>query len=177
MAAGLGLEATGVDLAAVAIAAAERKARDRDQRARFLVWNALELGALGEQFDTVLDCGLFHVLEDDDRPRFVDSLRATIPPGGRYHMLCFSDRQPGDWGPRRIMQREITDGFSAAWRVDSIEPAIIEVTYDQQEAAAWRVSITRTRRSTGATLGRVSRKVVLMIRLSAPCQEAPDVVR
>ncbi|MGI0130512.1 MAG: class I SAM-dependent methyltransferase, partial [Thermoplasmata archaeon] len=138
------LVATGVDLAAAAIAAAERKARERDLAARFLVWNALELGTLGEQFDTVLDCGLFHVLEDDDRPRLVDSLRAAIPPGGRYHMLCFSDRQPGDRGPRRITQHEIIDSFSAAWSVDSIEPAIIEVTYDPERAAAWRVSITRT---------------------------------
>src|SRR6266540_196061 len=65
MAAGLGLEATGVDVAPTAIEAAERKARDRGLSARFLVGNVLELGALDERFDTVLDCGLFHVLTDD----------------------------------------------------------------------------------------------------------------
>jgi hypothetical protein len=26
-------------------------------------------------------------------------VRSTLVIGGRYHMLCFSDRQPGDWGP------------------------------------------------------------------------------
>src|SRR6266540_6428787 len=46
MAAGLGLEATGVDAAPTAIDAAERKARDRGLSARFLVGNVLELGAL-----------------------------------------------------------------------------------------------------------------------------------
>ena len=60
--------------------------------------NAQQLAALGEQFDTVLDCGLFHVLDDDDRVQFDDSLRVVLPTGGRYHMLCFSDRQRGDWG-------------------------------------------------------------------------------
>src|SRR5947209_3876526 len=58
MAAGLGLPATGVDASPTAIAIAEGKARDRQLPARFLVWDALELPSLGEQFDTVLDCGL-----------------------------------------------------------------------------------------------------------------------
>jgi SAM-dependent methyltransferase len=99
MAAGLGLEATGVDAAATAIDAAKAKARDRSLTVRFLVWDALRLAALGELFDTVLDSGLFHVFQDDDRPRFVDGLRAVLRPGGRYLMLCFSDRQPGLCGP------------------------------------------------------------------------------
>ena len=72
MAADLGLEATGIDLARAAIATAEGKARERGVTARFLIWNALQLEALNEQFDTVLDSGLFHVLEDADRPRLVD---------------------------------------------------------------------------------------------------------
>jgi hypothetical protein len=47
------------------LALAEAKAAERGLRVRFLVWSALELGALGERFDTVLDSGLFHVLDDD----------------------------------------------------------------------------------------------------------------
>ena len=115
MAAALGLDATGVDSAPTAIAKAEGKAEERGLQARFLVADALELAALGERFDTILDCGLFHVFDDDDRPRFVESLAAAVPPGGRYHMLCFSDRQPGEWGPRRVGQDEIRASFSAGW--------------------------------------------------------------
>src|SRR5438876_6700630 len=63
MAARLGLPATGVDIAPTAIASAQRKAGERGLAARFLVWDALELAALGELFDTVLDCGLFHILD------------------------------------------------------------------------------------------------------------------
>jgi hypothetical protein len=36
---------------------------------RFLVGNVLELDRLGEQFDTVLVSGLFHVQEDGDQHR------------------------------------------------------------------------------------------------------------
>ena len=54
MAAALGLEATGFDVAATAIAIANTKARDRGLEARFLQLNTLVLSSLGEQFDTVL---------------------------------------------------------------------------------------------------------------------------
>jgi len=144
MAAGLGLEATGVDAAATAIDAARRKARDRGLTARFLVWDALRLAALGELFDTVLDSGLFHVFQDDERPAFVDGLGAVTRPGGRYLMLCFSDRQPGAWGPRRVTQAEIRASFDDGWRVDSIEPARFDVTIDPDGALAWLAAITRT---------------------------------
>jgi cyclopropane fatty-acyl-phospholipid synthase-like methyltransferase len=144
MAAGLGLEATGVDAAPTAIAIAEQKALDRGLTARFLVWNALQLAELGEQFDTVIDSGLFHVFEDEDRLRFVDSLRAAIPAAGRYYMLCFSDRQPGDFGPRRVTQEEIRASFSDGWQVDSIEAAKMDVTFRPEGVFAWRATITRT---------------------------------
>ena len=143
MAAALGLDATGVDSAPTAIAKAEAKAEERGLRARFLVADALELAALGESFDTVLDCGLFHVFDDDDRPRFVESLAAAVPPGGRYHMLCFSDRQPGEWGPRRVGQDEIRASFSAGWRIESIDAATIEITIDPAAVQAWLASMVR----------------------------------
>ena len=143
LAAGLGLDATGVDTAEAAIGMAEGKARDRGLTARFLVWDALELASLAEQFDTVLDCGLFHVFEDDDRARFAASLRAAVPVGGRYHMLCFSDRQPGDWGPRRVTKNEITSSFADGWHVDGIDPATLHITIDPAGAVAWRAAITR----------------------------------
>jgi SAM-dependent methyltransferase len=143
MAAGLGLDATGVDAARAAIAVAQGKARDRGVSARFLVWDALDLASLGEQFDTVLDSGLFHVFEDDDRARFVDSVGAALAPAGRYHLLCFSDAQPGDWGPRRVTQDEIRSSFRDGWRVDSIEPAKFDITIHPDGALAWMATITR----------------------------------
>jgi cyclopropane fatty-acyl-phospholipid synthase-like methyltransferase len=143
MAAGLGLEATGLDAAPTAIEAARRKARDRGLTARFLVWDALRLAELGERFDTVLDSGLFHVFADEDRPRFVDGLRAVVNPGGRYLMLCFSERQPGLCGPRRVTQDEIRASFADGWRVDAIEPTRFDVTFDPNGAHAWLARITR----------------------------------
>ena len=143
MAAGLGLEAVGVDAAPTAIALARRKAEERGLPVRFVVGDALDLPALAATFDTVLDCGLFHIFDDGDRGRYVDSLNAVMPSGSRYHMLCFSDRQPGDWGPRRVRADEIEASFAGGWRVESIEPATLEITIDPEGVQAWLASITR----------------------------------
>jgi len=143
MAAAIGFDATGVDTAGTAVAIAQRKALERDLPARFMTWDALDLADLGESFDTVLDCGLFHVFEDPDRPRFVAALRASMPVGARYYMLCFSDLVPGDWGPRRIQQDEIRTSFSDGWRVEEIAAARIETTIEQGSVHAWLASIVR----------------------------------
>jgi len=144
LAASLGLEATGIDLAAAAIERARQKAAQRGLQARFVVGNVLDLSGLGGRFDTVLDSGLFHVLEDDDRRAFLDGLGAVVPPGGRYFLLCFSDRQPGELGPRRITQDELRAAFSDGWRVDSIEPVMIDTVFQRAAVHAWLAAITRT---------------------------------
>jgi SAM-dependent methyltransferase len=147
MCASLGLETTGIDAAPTAIRLARRKAQERGLNVRFIVADALDLGALGEQYDTVLDSGLFHSFEDDERARLVSSLRAATAPGGRYYLLCFTDQQPGDWGPRRVSQDEIRASFADGWRVESIEAATFEVvqgTGGSDGALAWLATITRT---------------------------------
>ena len=141
LAAGLRLEATGVDVAAAAIAAAEAKAAERGLAARFLVWNALDLAALGERFDTVLDSGLFHVLDDHDRAAYVASLAAATRDGGRLYLLCFSDRQPGLLGPRRVTRDELRAAFAGGWRVDAVEPATMDTVGGSVQA--WLATMTR----------------------------------
>ena len=143
MASGLGLDATGVDLAANALETARQKARDHGVSARFLVQDARRLAELGESFDTVLDCGLFHIFDGEDRVAFVESLRSVLRPGGRYFMLGFSDQQPGDWGPHRLTRDEIAEAFADGWRIDAIEPATLDITTDPGGVRAWLTALTR----------------------------------
>jgi cyclopropane fatty-acyl-phospholipid synthase-like methyltransferase len=143
LAARLGLEATGVDLAAAAIDAARVKAAERGLAVRFLRWNALDLAGLGERFDTVLDSGMFHVLDDGDRPAYVAGLTAATEAGGRLHLLCFSDRQPGMLGPRRVSQDELRASFADGWRVEGIEASTIDTVRDGYTVQAWLATFTR----------------------------------
>lgn len=150
MAAERGHRAAGIDSSPRAIELARKKAVKRGLDARFILGDALEIADLREQFETVLDCGLYHSLDEADLPRFIDGLRRTIPAGGKYIMLCFSDKQPGDFGPRRVKKSEFEANFSDGWRIDSIDGVEIETNRDPVEggvvlnAQAWRAVISRT---------------------------------
>ena len=143
MAAEHGADATGVDISNVAIERARAKADARGLTVTLQVGDALHLEELGRQFDAVTDSGVFHVFSTDERPLFVQSLRSALRPGGTYYMMCFSDLQPGDWGPRRVSQAEVRDAFGAGWLVESIEPAMFEVNIDPNGAQAWLSTIKR----------------------------------
>lgn len=102
----------GLDFVPAAIDRARAKAGERQSTAEFQVADALELSKLGQRFDTIIDCGLFHTFSDEERPVFVRGLHEALVPGGRLFILCFSDAEPGDEGPRRVSQSEIHAAFA-----------------------------------------------------------------
>ena len=64
----------------------------------FLVKDATALGDWGRRFASVIDFGLFHVLSDDDRQRYVEGLTRVVEPGGLLFLVCFSEEEPGTEG-------------------------------------------------------------------------------
>lgn len=136
-----GLAAAGIDGAPTAIRKARAKAKQRGLEVHFEVADALNLPKPQHQFDTVIDSGLFHVFSDEERPRFRASIGQVIRPGGTYVLMCFSDQEPGNWGPRRVTQAEVRSVFSDGWRVNYIEPSAFETNVGQ--AHAWLASISR----------------------------------
>ena len=147
LAAAHGADATGVDAAPTAIERARAKAAERGLSARFEVADVLELGRLGETFDTIIDSGVFHVFSDADRPRYVGSLAGVLRDGGMCYLMCFSDRQPGEWGPRRVSQDELRAAFSDGWQIVSIEPDVFDINPIEDSAIVqiWRATIRRDR--------------------------------
>src|SRR5919202_6838445 len=105
--AGRGHPVTGIDFLEEPIARARRKAGERGLDVTFLVKDALTLEDWDERFDSVIDSGLFHVFSDDDRPRYVEGLATVLRPGGRLFLLCLSDEEPGEQGPRRVSKKEL----------------------------------------------------------------------
>jgi cyclopropane fatty-acyl-phospholipid synthase-like methyltransferase len=136
-----GFPAAGVDGAPTAIRKARAKAKARGLDASFEVADALDLKVPERPFDSVIDSGLFHVFSDEERARFIESLGRVVRPGGTYFLMCFSDKQPGNWGPRRVTQAEIRSAFSDGWRINSIDPSAFDT--NDGHAEAWLASISR----------------------------------
>jgi SAM-dependent methyltransferase len=144
--AALGLPVLGVDVAEAALAVAREKARERGIEAEFAAADALELERLGRRFDTVLDVGLFHTFDRDERPRYVAGLASVTEPGGTLYVLCFSDDGP-DPGPHPVSEDELRAAFGAGsgWDVAAVEPDRIQTRFHGDDGApAWLATVTRT---------------------------------
>jgi hypothetical protein len=106
----------------------------------------MELESLGRTFRTALDSGVFHVFETPaEVARYVANLHAVLEPDGFLHLICFSDAEPGSWGPRRVTRSELGSAFSTGWQVESIEPALFEINGPGGSARAWLARCRRTR--------------------------------
>jgi SAM-dependent methyltransferase len=139
-----GLSVLGVDVAETALAIARKKAADHGIEAEFAVADAFQLARLRRRFQTVLDCGLFHTFDGDERPRYAASLASVTEHDGTVYVLCFSDDGP-ETGPHPISQRELRAAFTSShgWKVAAIEPDRIQTRFHDDGAPAWFATIKR----------------------------------
>ena len=114
--AGRGFHVTGVDVSRAAIVSARRKALSAGVDTEFKVLDAFLLKNLKMRFDTVIDYGLFHQFDGEDRARYVNSLRDVCKHGGLLVLQCFSDQggKAEHFGPRLVSQDEIHGSFGGA---------------------------------------------------------------
>jgi ubiquinone/menaquinone biosynthesis C-methylase UbiE len=141
--ASLGLHVLGVDVAETALSIAREKAEARGIAADFVAADALHLDRLGQTFETVLDCGLFHTFDGDERRDYVASLASVTARGGNLYVLCFSDIGGDARGPHPVSQEELTAAFDSGWSVASISPDRVETGFDARGAPAWLAKIAR----------------------------------
>lgn len=128
-----GHKVTGIDYLEQPVANAKDKAQQRNLQATFLVGDALHLDEIPDIFDSVIDCGLFHVFSDGERQRYVTGLASVVKTGGALFLLCFSDQEPPGDGPRRVSEQEIHAAFNDGWKVESIQAARFEVRPDLED--------------------------------------------
>ena len=143
--ASLGLHVLGVDVAETALSIAREKAAGRGIDAEFVVADALHLHRLGRVFETVLDCGLLHTFDSDERRDYVASLASVTGRGGHLYVLCFSDVGPDGCGPHPISQEELRAAFepSGGWSVACVSPDRLRTRFHAQGAPAWLAKIER----------------------------------
>ncbi len=142
--ASMGLPVLGVDVAETALVIAREKASVRGIEVEFAAADAFHLERLGRRFETILDCGLFHAFDRDERSVYVSSLASVTEHDGTLYVLCFRNDGP-DTGPHPISQEELRAAFnpSIGWNVAAIESDRIQTRYHDNGAPAWFATIKR----------------------------------
>lgn len=140
-----GYRVLGMDVVPEAL----RRAREKVEKAgvvpppEYLLGDALKLEESGVEAETVLDCALFHIFEDEERPAYVRGLEAVLSPGGRLHILSFSELETREPGPRRLTKESILRAFGGGW---TLEEAVRCRYWDRVRADgahAWRVTFRK----------------------------------
>jgi 2-polyprenyl-3-methyl-5-hydroxy-6-metoxy-1,4-benzoquinol methylase len=143
--ASLGLEVTSFDLVPAAVERARAKAGQRGLQVDFRVASALEMADWCEQYDTALDSGVFHVFSNEDRPRFHAGLRQVLKPGGRFFLLCFSELETSEIGPRRLSEAELRGCFAVDFEIEELRRARYASLAHPGGAHAWLAQLRRVK--------------------------------
>ena len=93
-----GFSVVGIDLSTRATAAVKAKAAKKKVKVDFQVGNTLAINFKNGQFDHAVDSGLFHIFSNNERLIFAREIARILGVDGRYFMLCFSDKEPANWG-------------------------------------------------------------------------------
>jgi len=143
---------TGLDISSTALITAERRAKDAGVDVKFAVTDSTKLDGYTDAFDTVIDIGLFHSLDNDGRRSYAAAVHRATRPGATLLLSCFSDAeqaeddrltQPGRPAVSEQTLRDVLGG--AGWDIESLEPARWrrEIDGNDLEMAFWYVRAQR----------------------------------
>jgi SAM-dependent methyltransferase len=114
-----GAQVTGIDFVEEAIRRARARAAERGLTVEFQVRDAMTLGQWDRRFASVIDSGLFHVYDGDDRQRYVEGLAHVLEPGGRLFLFSFNDDP--EWPGGGVSRRDMYEAFADGWVIESLE--------------------------------------------------------
>lgn len=118
-----GYQVTGLDISPTALTTAKRRASDAGVDVKFAVGDATKLTGYTGAFDTVIDCGMFHCLDDDGKRSYAASVHRATRPGATLLLSCFSNAMPPDeeWPRSTVSEQTLRDvlgalaGISSRW--------------------------------------------------------------
>jgi hypothetical protein len=69
----------------------------------------------------------------------------VLDPSGTCYLMCFSDREPAEWVPRRVSQDELRAAFGDGWTIETITSETVRILpIDRHtKAQTWLAVITR----------------------------------
>ncbi len=114
-----GLDITGIDFSEMAIMKARDLAKKVGIEASFFVRDFFTLPKDEKKYDTVIDCGFYHVLTYKDKEKYAEVIENLLNPGGTLHLFC--TKENFGFGPEIVSIEEIENRFKNSFIVNSIK--------------------------------------------------------
>ena len=115
-----GFDVVATDISGSAIKKAKAAAKEAGLSITFHVDNVLKSRLAPNLVDVIVDRGVFHVLPKDKRPVYVRTVHRVLRPNGWLFLKCFSNKEPGTWGPHRIAEPELLGYFRESFEIRSV---------------------------------------------------------
>jgi 2-polyprenyl-3-methyl-5-hydroxy-6-metoxy-1,4-benzoquinol methylase len=140
-----GYDVTGIDLVEDVISNAKVKAIEHHVKVNFLVGNVLEMDRffIEDEFDIVIDSGLFHVMTDENMPVFARQVCRALKTDGKYFMLGISDKEPIEGIPK-ISKAEIENTFKFLFNIIYIKDATFDTRFGPNSLKAYLLSAVKS---------------------------------
>lgn len=133
----LGFDVTGIDAAPRAIVKASQKAktRDLDKKATFLNYDLFKLADFDKKYNTIIDCGVFHMFNQQARNLYQENVAKILNLGGKLFILAFSYLEPLGIGPsQRLTEEDYFSTFKDQWKVVGFDQVNFETTIRKDQA-------------------------------------------
>lgn len=128
-----GYSVTGLDISPTALITAERRATEAGVAGaiRFAVADATELEGYTAAFDTVVDSGMYHCLDDDGKHSYARAVYRAARPGATLLLAAFSDSNLADedWPRPAVSEQTLHATLAAAgWEFTSLSEQTVQLT-------------------------------------------------
>jgi len=123
-----GFDVVGTDISPSAIKKAKAAAKAAGLAIEFRVDDILTSRLPASLVDVIMDRGVFHVLPPEKRSVYADTVHRILRPHGWLLLKCFSDKQPGTFGPYRISSKELRGYFAKKFEILSIADSTFQGT-------------------------------------------------
>jgi len=80
-----------------------------------------------DEFDFILDRGVFHVFEPEQRPTYLSHIKRILKENGILFLKCMSIEEkdlPGDKGPFKYSKGQIKEFFENGFEIESIKDTV-----------------------------------------------------
>lgn len=142
-----GFAVTGLDMSPTALVTAEHRALDAGVTVTFAVADATTLTGYTDAFDTVVDSGMFHCLDDAGKRAYATAVHRATRDQATLLLACFcEDNPPADDGrplptvSERTL-REVLGG--AGWDIVVLEPVTVHRETQDDDMSFWYVRAQR----------------------------------